>query len=102
MTDPCVVTLDLGGATGKADLMDRVARALTLPDWFGRNWDALADSLADPTVWPPGAAERGLLVVVGDWREYATAHPHEWTVALEVFTDASAREPLLTVALAVV
>lgn len=54
-----VVTLDLGGVTDKAGLMDRCARDLALPDWFGRNWDALADSLADPSVWPEGAADRG-------------------------------------------
>jgi hypothetical protein len=63
-----VVTLDLDGVTDKAGLMDRSARALQLPDWFGRNWDALADSLSDHTVWPEGAVEQGLLVVVGTGR----------------------------------
>ncbi|MFE0513020.1 barstar family protein [Streptomyces sp. NPDC058964] len=100
MTGPRVVTLDLAGITGKAALMDRAARALALPDWFGRNWDALADSLSDPTVWPPDTDGRGLLVVVTGWREYADTRPDEWAVALEVFTQASEREPLLTVALA--
>lgn len=100
ITGPQVVTLDLGGAVNKADLMDRVARALSLPDWFGRNWDALADSLSDPSVWPPDAAGQGLLVVVTGWRAYASARPHEWTTAEEIFTEASGRTPLLTVALA--
>ncbi len=54
-----VVTLDLDGVTDKAGLMDRCARDLDLPDWFGRNWDALADSLADPSLWPEGARDRG-------------------------------------------
>ncbi|RMB86832.1 barstar family protein [Streptomyces shenzhenensis] len=100
MTTPYVVTLDLGGIVDKAGLMDRSAHALGLPDWFGRNWDALADSLSDPSVWPPPAAGRPLLVVVTGWPEYARKRPEEWTVAQEVFTEASEREPRLTVALA--
>ncbi|UXY26382.1 barstar family protein [Streptomyces sp. HUAS TT20] len=100
MTSRRVVTLDLGGVADKAAFMDRFAQALALPDWFGRNWDALADSLGDPSFWPPDAAENGLLLVVGGWLEYAAARPDEWAVALEVFTEASGRDPLLTVALA--
>ncbi|MEV6804483.1 barstar family protein [Streptomyces sp. NPDC017248] len=94
------VTLDLDGVTDKAGLMDRVARALALPGWFGRNWDALADSLADHTVWPEGAVERGLLIVVRGWRAYAEARPEEWRTAEEVFTEAADRTPALTVVLA--
>ncbi|MFR0353902.1 barstar family protein [Streptomyces sediminimaris] len=95
-----VVTLDLDGVTDKAGLMDRCARALRLPGWFGRNWDALSDSLRDRTVWPEDAAERGLLLVVRGWRPYATARPEEWRTAQEVFTEAVDRTPALSVALA--
>jgi RNAse (barnase) inhibitor barstar len=95
-----VVVLDLGGVTDKAGLMDRCARDLALPDWFGRNWDALADSLADDTVWPARAVERGLLLVVRDWQPYATARPEEWETAREVFAEAADRMPGLSVALA--
>jgi hypothetical protein len=95
-----VVTLDLDGVTDKAGLMDRCARALRLPDWFGRNWDALADSLGDHTVWPEGAAERGLLLVVRGWRPFAKARPDEWETAQEVFGEAADRTPALSVALA--
>ncbi|GAB2854107.1 barstar family protein [Streptomyces deserti] len=94
-----VVTLDLGGVTDKAGLMDRCARALDLPEWFGRNWDALADCLADPSLWPEGAVERGLLVVVRGWRAYAQTRPDEWQVAEEVFAEATDRGPGLFVAL---
>ncbi|MEV6835975.1 barstar family protein [Streptomyces sp. NPDC051133] len=95
-----VVTLDLDGVADKAGLMDRAARALTLPDWFGRNWDALADSLGDHTVWPEGAVERGLLLVVRNWRPYAEARPEEWRIAREVLTEAADHTPALSVALA--
>ncbi|KOU74366.1 hypothetical protein ADK57_07535 [Streptomyces sp. MMG1533] len=95
-----VVTLDLDGVTDKAGLMDRCARALGLPDWFGRNWDALADSLSDHTVWPEDAVERGLLIVVRNWEPYAKALPEEWQIAQEVFSGAADRTQALTVTLA--
>ncbi|KOG32294.1 barstar family protein [Streptomyces resistomycificus] len=95
-----VVTLDLDGVTNKASLMDRCARALELPDWFGHNWDALADSLGDHTVWPEGAVERGLLIVVRHWQPYAKVRPDEWEIAEEVFSQATERTEALTVALA--
>ncbi|MFF8033195.1 MULTISPECIES: barstar family protein [unclassified Streptomyces] len=100
MADRLVVTLDLDGVTDKAGLMDRCARALGLPGWFGRNWDALVDSLADHTVWPEGAVERGLLVVVTGWRPYAAARAGEWATARQVFAEAADRTASLTVALA--
>ncbi|MEU3414294.1 MULTISPECIES: barstar family protein [unclassified Streptomyces] len=99
-TGRLVVALDLDGVTDKAGLMDRAARALALPGWFGRNWDALADSLSDHTVWPDGAVERGLLIVVHGWRPYAGARPEEWRTAEEVFAEAADRTPALTIALA--
>ncbi|PWI19795.1 hypothetical protein DI272_40765 [Streptomyces sp. Act143] len=85
-----VVTLDLDGVTDKAGLMDRCARDLRLPDYFGRNWDALADVLSDPGVWPADAVERGIVVVVRNWERFAQARPEEWAIAREVFAEASA------------
>jgi hypothetical protein len=37
----------LAGARTKEELLDRIAQALSFPDWFGRNWDALEDCLTD-------------------------------------------------------
>ncbi|MFE1840803.1 barstar family protein [Streptomyces sviceus] len=93
-----VVTLDLDGVTDKAGLMDRCARDLRLPDWFGRNWDALADVLSDPGLWSGDGVGVGAetVVVVRHWDRYAKARPDEWATAREVFAQASA----LTVALA--
>lgn len=79
------VVLDLHGVGDKAAFMDRCATALALPAWFGRNWDALADSLTDL----PG---RVALVVTG-WRTYARARPAEWRTAQEVFTTAVEERP---------
>ncbi|MEU5290468.1 barstar family protein [Streptomyces umbrinus] len=94
-----VLTLDLVGVTDKAGLMDRCAHALELPDWFGRNWDALTDSLSDRTAWPETVAGRELLIVVRNWREYAATRPDEWQTAQQVFAEAADRTPALTVAL---
>jgi biotin synthase-related radical SAM superfamily protein len=41
-----VARIDLAGA-GKEALLARIARALSFPQWFGGNWDALEDCLAD-------------------------------------------------------
>ncbi|MEU6199018.1 barstar family protein [Streptomyces sp. NPDC047061] len=99
-TSPHLLTLDLTGVADKAGLMERVASGLGLPDWFGRNWDALTESLGDTSLWPPEAVGRGLLVVVTGWQGYARTRPDEWETARRVFTDASADEPALTVTLA--
>ncbi|GCD39121.1 hypothetical protein OEIGOIKO_06950 [Streptomyces chrestomyceticus JCM 4735] len=77
--------LDLEGVTDKAEFMDRCAKALRLPDWFGRNWDALADCLTDLS-WCP--ADRGRVLVVCGWQQYASAAPDDWSVAEEVIADA--------------
>jgi hypothetical protein len=39
--------VSLEGIEKKEDLLDRVAKGLAFPDWFGRNWDALEDCLTD-------------------------------------------------------
>ncbi|KIZ17506.1 hypothetical protein SNA_13475 [Streptomyces natalensis ATCC 27448] len=77
--------LDLEGALDKAEFMERCARALRLPQWFGRNWDALADCLTDLS-WCPAVGGR-LLVLTG-WQGYASAVPEEWSVFEEVLADA--------------
>jgi RNAse (barnase) inhibitor barstar len=92
-----VLTLDLDGVADKAGLMDRCADALGLPDWFGRNWDALADSLTDLSA-PPGG--EGLRIVVRNWRPYAEARPQEWAIAQDVFAQAVDQVPALSVLLA--
>lgn len=47
-----VVELDLAGCIDKASLLKRLSTAYRLPDWFGCNWDALADALGDLS-WLP-------------------------------------------------
>lgn len=42
-----VDVVDLTGAVDKEATMRRMAADLELPPWFGRNWDALEESLGD-------------------------------------------------------
>lgn len=39
--------INLGDCRDQAGVLERFAAALAFPDWFGHNWDALADALAD-------------------------------------------------------
>jgi RNAse (barnase) inhibitor barstar len=39
--------ISLAEVSDKEKLFQRLAVALEFPDWFGRNWDALKDCLAD-------------------------------------------------------
>ncbi|RSS81807.1 barstar family protein [Streptomyces sp. WAC06614] len=79
------VRLDLDGVRTKAELMDRCARALRLPDWFGRNWDALADCLVDLSWLEPAP---GRLLAVTSWRGYARARPADWETFEDVLEEA--------------
>lgn len=57
-----VRVVDLADATDKAAIMERFVDGLALPAWFGRNWDALSDSLRDLGWWAAGV--RGRVIVV--------------------------------------
>src|SRR5205814_10122314 len=39
--------LDVAVVEAKDNVFDSLSRALDFPNWFGRNWDALEDVLAD-------------------------------------------------------
>ncbi|MEW2517419.1 barstar family protein [Actinacidiphila alni] len=80
------LVLDLTGVGDRQTFMDRCTERLHLPDWFGRNWDALADCLTDLSWWPTGPAGRELRVT--GWQEYAAAKPREWRIVKDVLRDA--------------
>lgn len=66
-----VARIDLRDCLDKATLLQRFQKALRFPDWFGDNWDALADSLGDLSWWPaPGYLL--LIEQAGAWQAQAS------------------------------
>jgi len=57
----------VSGGEDKESVLDAFARDLGLPDWFGRNWDALLDALRDLDV-PRGQTLELVWDHVGDLR----------------------------------
>lgn len=79
--------LDLRQARDKATFLERCAVHLGLPEWFGHNWDALADSLQD-TAWWDGDDSRVLRVV--GWPGFRAAAPRDAAMAADVLAEAVA------------
>ncbi|GAA3690165.1 hypothetical protein GCM10022224_064470 [Nonomuraea antimicrobica] len=52
-TGPAPAVVDGRAGRTRAAFFEEVARALRLPDYFGRNWDALTDCLRDLDPLPP-------------------------------------------------
>lgn len=93
-----VSTLDTSGVGGKAALLDRVARDLALPAWFGRNWDALVDALRDAPALGAGAC-----VVWCGAGDLAARDPDAFATAIEIAHEAAvARGALVLVVTPVV
>ncbi|MDK1474291.1 barstar family protein [Streptomyces sp. 549] len=110
LTDPAVTAASPGRRVAQAELagtrdrdafFDRCSRALDLPDWFGRNWDAFADCLTDLSWW--GEAD-GYLLVLRSWGDFQRAAPADAATAADVLSAAvaywSARDTPMTVLLA--
>src|SRR5690606_15638938 len=77
--------VNFSGCRDKADALCRFARALRFPEWFGHNWDALADCLSDLS-WMP--ADRYLLLLTGTdaWRR---TDRESFDITLEVLEQAA-------------
>jgi hypothetical protein len=63
------------------------ATAMRFPSYFGNNWDALEDSLRD-LAWIP--AQSGYLLLYDAAGRFATAHPEDFAVALDILHQAIA------------
>ncbi len=77
--------LDTGAARNKDGFLAACARDLRLPDWFGDNWDALADCLEDLS-WRPAP---GHVILWRGVSRFAAAAPNEFATALEIFRNAA-------------
>ncbi|TCC38090.1 barstar family protein [Kribbella speibonae] len=88
------VLLDTGEIHDKTGFLDLCATAFDLPRWFGRNWDALADSLSDRST---GAPE----VVLWTGLRHLLDHDHDTVdVALQIFAEDTTNSGQLRVLIA--
>jgi Barstar (barnase inhibitor) len=76
---------DLAGCVDKEELLARVAAALEFPGWFGRNWDAFFDCLADLS-WLPAGGHVLVLLNAAEMRERA---PETLDTAMMIMRDAA-------------
>ena len=81
-----VVRIDLAGCVDAPTLFARFASALGFPEWFGHNWDALADSLGDLS-WLPAGGYLLLLENASGWR---SAAGEDAATLLEILNAAAA------------
>ncbi|OQW35195.1 MAG: hypothetical protein A4E19_16610 [Nitrospira sp. SG-bin1] len=65
-------------------LFGEFARALAFPDYFGHNWDALEECLAD-LEWLPG---KGYILLITDTEAVLPDDEEEYETLLEVLDDA--------------
>ncbi|WP_038011761.1 barstar family protein [Thauera sp. 63] len=80
---PLDVRVELADCTDKAGLLRRFAEAFRFPDWFGHNWDALADCLTDLS-WLPAPAYR---VVLCNPSTLRTTHPDVLATTFDILAD---------------
>lgn len=81
-----VFRIDISDAGDKKAFLDRIAKALQFPDWFGYNWDALNDCLQD-LEWLPVRTGYVLIFEHGDL--FAAGHEQDFETAIDVFRAAS-------------
>ena len=79
------LTLDTADVAAKADYLSACAEQLPLPDYMGRNWDALEEALGDLGVTAATSGAAGLTVVWSNWTTFAAADPAAFQVALAVW-----------------
>lgn len=67
-----------------SSLFDEFARALSFPEYFGHNWDALEECLAD-FEWLPA---KGYILFISDAHAVLPDDEEEYETLLEVLNDA--------------
>jgi len=77
--------IDIGHVHGKQEFLQKLAKALEFPSWFGGNWDALVDCLTDLS-WQPGA---GYVLMLEKSKHFAAGHREEFDDAMAALADAS-------------
>ena len=76
---------DLAGVDSKVALLAALAKGLKLPQHFGNNWDALADSVEDGE-W---LGKHGCVIALWNSGAYRKAHGIDWTTFEDILAEAS-------------
>lgn len=76
---------DLADVSHGEAVLEKLAAALQLPEWFGNNFDALYDCLTDLT-WQDTAAT---VIVLSGVDTLYTDDPEAWQTLLSVFASAA-------------
>ena len=79
------VRIDLDGCAEKGEFLERTAAALGFPSWFGSNWDAFFDCLAD-LGWRPARGHVLVFENTADMRRHA---PEALDTAITILADAA-------------
>jgi hypothetical protein len=69
----------------KKDFLREVAEILHFPDYFGHNWDALADCMTDIT----SGEENGRVILFDRFDLFAENSPAEFATAMEIFGESA-------------
>lgn len=77
--------VDLAKAGNRDEMLDGIAKALKFPKWFGHNFDALADCLAD-MAWKPA---EGYLVLLEHCDGIHGRAEADFVTALQTFEQAA-------------
>jgi RNAse (barnase) inhibitor barstar len=77
--------VDLAKADDKEEMLAAVAKALKFPDWFGHNFDALADCLTDMD-WEPA---EGYLVLLEHCDGIHGKAEQDFVSTLQIFDQAA-------------
>ena len=79
----CTFHVDLARARNKDQMLELVGRALAFPEWFGHNWDALADCLLDMG-WRPAL---GFVVMLENAEFVHSRAESDFACLLKIFAD---------------
>lgn len=85
LSESLLLEVDLAGMHGKGELLAALAKAIRAPDWFGHNFDALADALGDLS-WLDGR-EKGYVLLLLNGGDTLGLNAAEHEALMEIFND---------------
>lgn len=78
-----VFDVDLAAVQSKSEFLAAIAQAIAAPEWFGKNWDALADALSDLS-WKPS---QGYALVLHNGLNTFNLLEHDHEIAKEILEN---------------